>query len=82
MDISRMSGDVLWYEGCTLLLNDEEFVCCALVSCSKSDCDESNSKESAGSLTAMVVASWPIFSRFRSRSRASRKSLSCGTLYQ
>lgn len=24
MDISRMSGDVLWYEGCTLLLNDEE----------------------------------------------------------
>lgn len=71
--IPRISGDVVWEYDWTLLLKDEEFVCCAFVSCSKSDWDESNSNDSAGSLTAMVVASWPIFSRLRSRSNASRK---------
>ena len=65
-----------------LAANDDVFACCAFVNCSKRDCVESNSKDKAGSLTALVVASWPIFSLLRSRSSASKKSLSCGTLYQ
>lgn len=64
------------------LANVDVLVCWALVSCSNSDWLESNSNDRAGSLTATVVASWPIFSRLRSRSSASRKRRSCGTLYQ
>ena len=84
--IARITGDVDcdcdWeYEGCCAE-KEEELACWALVSCSKSDWDESNSNDKAGSLTATVVASCPIFSLFKSLSRASRKSLSCGTLYQ
>lgn len=68
--------------GAAVFAKVELLVCCAFVSCSNSDWLESNSNERAGSLTATVVASWPIFSRLRSRSRASRNRRSCGTLYQ
>ena len=84
--IARITGDVDCDWDCEnedcCAEKDEELACWALVSCSNSDWDESNSKDKAGSLTATVVASCPIFSLFKSRSSASRKSLSCGTLYQ
>ncbi len=56
--VARNTGEVDWeYAEEALAEKDEVFTCCAFVSCSKSDCDESNSNDKAGSETAIVVAS-------------------------
>lgn len=60
---ARMIGEVDWdWAGCggggaLEPAKDEDWACWALVSCSNKDCDESNSKDRAGSEMAFVVAS-------------------------
>lgn len=56
--MARNTGEVDWeYAEEAFAEKDEVFACCAFVSCSNSDCDESNSNDKAGSETAIVVAS-------------------------